>query len=64
MMAGVTDGTVTGDPLALPLVKGMEPVWVLSALPPPGAQVPPLFKLIPKVVPVHVRALRAQSQPR
>lgn len=62
-MAGVADGTVTGDPLALPLVKGMEPVWVLAALPPPGAQVPPLFKLIPKVVPVHVRALRAQSQP-
>ena len=64
MMAGVADGAVTGDPLALPLVKGMEPVWVLAALPPPGTQVPPLFKLIPKVVPVHIRALRAQSQPR
>lgn len=64
VMAGVADSAVTGDPLALPLVKGMEPVRVLAALPPPGAQVPPLFKLIPKVVPVRVRFLRAQSQPR
>lgn len=64
VMAGVADSAVTGDPLALALVKGMEPVRVLAALPPPGTQVPPLFKLIPKVVPVRVRLLRAQSQPR
>lgn len=62
MMAGVADGTVTGDPLALALVKGMETVRVLAAPPPPGAQVPPLFKLIPKVIPVHIWALCAQSQ--
>lgn len=63
VVAGVTDGTVTGHPLALPLVKGMEPVRVLSALPLPSAQVSPLFKLIPQVVPVRLGALRAQSQP-
>lgn len=61
VMSCVADGTVTGNPLTLPLVKGVESVWVLSTLPFPGTQVPSLFKLIPEVIPVHIRTLHTQT---
>ena len=56
-MSSVTDGTVTGYPFTLPLVEGIESIWVLSTLPSPGTQVLSLFKLIPEVIPINVRAL-------
>lgn len=57
MVSRVTDGTVTGHPLTLSLVEGIESIRVLSTLPSPGTQVLSLFKLIPEVIPINVRAL-------
>lgn len=56
-MAGVRDGPIAGDPLALPLVESVPLIGVVTHAPPFGVQIPPLIKLVPQVIPVSIQNL-------
>lgn len=56
-MARVWDSPIAGDPLALPLVEGIQLVGIVADAPLFGIQIPPLIKLLPQVIPIRIRRL-------
>lgn len=56
-MACVWNSPIAGDPLALPLVEGIQLVGIIADTPLFGIQIPPLIKLLPQVIPICIRRL-------
>lgn len=54
VVAGVPQGSVAGDTLALPLIEGVQGVRIVAGLPAAGTQVTPLIKTIQHVLPLRV----------
>lgn len=56
-MPCVWDSPIAGDPLALPLVEGIQLVGIIADAPLFGIQIPPLVKLLPQVIPIRIGRL-------
>lgn len=58
----VSEGAVAGDPLALPLVEGVQGVGVIARLPAASVQVAPLVEALQHVLPLCIRHLSIQQE--
>lgn len=61
-MSSVFKCSVTGDPLALSLIKGVPAVGVLAWFPPVSAEVVLLLELVQEIIPFRVWYLEQNHQ--
>lgn len=58
----ISEGAVAGDTLALPLVEGVQGVWVIARFPAASVQVAPLVEALQHVLPLCIRNLSIQQE--